>query len=231
MNLANRLKSRRTDLKLTQKELADFAGTTQQSIQRIEDGTIRKPRNLLELAKALSCSAEWLQSGTALSYDNVSQGPESMRRVTERLSIIDRSLAWLARELGKEPQVLNNWKKRGVPASQTLNVSRVLGVSREWIETGIDEISNLSSDPENGGEPPMSTLEVCVSSLEKDVKEIKADIKDINKSINDQTKWMSDKIESMYDKIESQTKWMVGLALTIPSAFIAIDQLLNFLNK
>ena len=166
MNLANRLKSRRTDLKLTQKELADFAGTTQQSIQRIEDGTIRKPRNLLELAKALSCSAEWLQSGTALSYDNVSQGPE------------------------------------------------------------------------NGGEPPMSTLEVRVSSLEKDVKEIKADIKninadikDINKSINDQTKWMSDKIESMYDKIESQTKWMVGLALTIPIAFIAIDQLLNFLNK
>ncbi|MCB5161297.1 LexA family protein [Marinomonas algarum] len=64
MSMAERCKQRRTHLKLTQAELASRVGITQQSLQKIEEGATKNPRKLLDLAKHLECSPEWLAHGT-----------------------------------------------------------------------------------------------------------------------------------------------------------------------
>ncbi|ELM3736963.1 helix-turn-helix domain-containing protein [Edwardsiella piscicida] len=63
MSLAARFKARRLELGMTQVEVASSAGVSQQSIESIESGRTRKPRNLLELSKALKCNPDWLLNG------------------------------------------------------------------------------------------------------------------------------------------------------------------------
>ncbi|SXK95384.1 LexA family protein [Klebsiella pneumoniae] len=63
MGLAERVKSKRIELGLTQTEAAERAGIRQQSWQSIEDGKTLKPRNIIGIAKALNCDAEWLMNG------------------------------------------------------------------------------------------------------------------------------------------------------------------------
>ena len=61
--LSERLKKKRLELNMTQDELATKAGVSQQSIQLIEAGETKRPRFLLEIAKALHCDPSWLQYG------------------------------------------------------------------------------------------------------------------------------------------------------------------------
>lgn len=63
MTIASRMKQRRKALGLTQLELANSIGISQQSIESIENGRTHKPRNILALAKALQCNPEWLLNG------------------------------------------------------------------------------------------------------------------------------------------------------------------------
>lgn len=63
MALADRVRERRTELGMTQARLAEIVGATQQSIVSIENGLTKRPRNLLDLAKALDCDPMWLQNG------------------------------------------------------------------------------------------------------------------------------------------------------------------------
>lgn len=61
--ISERLKQKRSELKLTQSELALKAGVKQQSIQQIEAGVTQRPRFLIEIANALQCDPVWLQHG------------------------------------------------------------------------------------------------------------------------------------------------------------------------
>lgn len=65
MSLADRVKQKRIELGLTQTEAAERAGIRQQSWQSIEDGKTLKPRNIIGIAKALKCDADWLMNGGA----------------------------------------------------------------------------------------------------------------------------------------------------------------------
>ena len=62
-SLGDRVRLRREELKLTQTQLADLAGTRQQTIQKIEVGIIKRPRNLNKLAAALQKKPAWVQFG------------------------------------------------------------------------------------------------------------------------------------------------------------------------
>lgn len=64
MSISERVKLRRTELGLTQTELATRAGTSQQAIQQLEEGKTKRPRYLPELSVALGCSVKWLLTGT-----------------------------------------------------------------------------------------------------------------------------------------------------------------------
>ncbi|HHU4981472.1 TPA: helix-turn-helix domain-containing protein [Yersinia enterocolitica] len=61
--ISERLKQRRSELNLTQAELAEKAGIKQQSIQQIESGATKRPRFLFEIASALQCEPSWLLYG------------------------------------------------------------------------------------------------------------------------------------------------------------------------
>ncbi|MBG6029243.1 S24 family peptidase [Proteus columbae] len=63
MSLADRVKTRRDALGLTQTEAAEKAGIRQQSWASIEDGSTKKPRNIISIARALECDAGWLMMG------------------------------------------------------------------------------------------------------------------------------------------------------------------------
>jgi SOS-response transcriptional repressor LexA len=63
MNLGIRLKQARLKKKLTQEELAEIVGIKQQAVQRIEAGKVRSTSYVVQLAKALNVSPEWLALG------------------------------------------------------------------------------------------------------------------------------------------------------------------------
>lgn len=61
--LAERLKSAREKAGLSQLQLAEQVGLTQQSIAKIENGVTDQPRKIKQLALALGVTANWLQYG------------------------------------------------------------------------------------------------------------------------------------------------------------------------
>jgi len=63
MNIGERVKAKRLEMGLSQEELAVRSNTTQQSIVNVETGKTKSPRNLLDLAKALNVSPEYLKDG------------------------------------------------------------------------------------------------------------------------------------------------------------------------
>ncbi|KQN53182.1 LexA family transcriptional regulator [Erwinia sp. Leaf53] len=72
MTIAARVLAKRTELGLTQTELAERTGTTQQAIVQLESGKTKRPRYLPELAKVLGCDIDWLLDGKeAIIGDNV----------------------------------------------------------------------------------------------------------------------------------------------------------------
>lgn len=78
MSIAIRVKSRREALGLTQVELAEKVGTSQQSIEQLENGKTKRPRYLPELARVLLVSIEWLLDGN--NDNNVSKTQSSEKR-------------------------------------------------------------------------------------------------------------------------------------------------------
>lgn len=63
MSLASRVKQKRTELNLSQTQLAHKVGMRQQSLQAIESGLTKRPRLLVELATVLGCEPQWLLYG------------------------------------------------------------------------------------------------------------------------------------------------------------------------
>jgi transcriptional regulator with XRE-family HTH domain len=62
-NIGSRLRMVRLEKDHTQTELGEMAGTTQASIQKIENGKSSRPRMIMELAEALDVNPAWLQFG------------------------------------------------------------------------------------------------------------------------------------------------------------------------
>lgn len=62
--LATRVLDRRTHLGLSQSELGERAGVTQQTIGNIESGETTRPRSLPEIARVLGVSVDWLVGAT-----------------------------------------------------------------------------------------------------------------------------------------------------------------------
>ncbi|MDN3394604.1 MULTISPECIES: XRE family transcriptional regulator [unclassified Pseudoalteromonas] len=63
MTIGSRIKNQRLKLGFSQAGLADQVGLTQQTLQKIENGTTKNPRRIEEIAKFLKCTPEYLQFG------------------------------------------------------------------------------------------------------------------------------------------------------------------------
>jgi phage repressor protein C with HTH and peptisase S24 domain len=84
--LGERLAKRREQLGLSQKALAEKVGVSQQSINKIETGQTRSPRNLEKLAESLSVTSQWLLFGegnSAATSPKLDEIKESRLRVEE----------------------------------------------------------------------------------------------------------------------------------------------------
>lgn len=82
--LKDRILERRTELGLSQAQLADKAGVSQVTIQHLESGRNSSSKKLLEIARALGVTAEWLASGQAGEHKpsnvhRLREHPESFR--------------------------------------------------------------------------------------------------------------------------------------------------------
>jgi transcriptional regulator with XRE-family HTH domain len=65
---AERVKLRRKAMGYTQDQLGQRSGLKQSDISKIEQGSIQETTKLLELAKALECTPEWLRYGKPHHY-------------------------------------------------------------------------------------------------------------------------------------------------------------------
>ncbi|MPW31921.1 helix-turn-helix domain-containing protein [Agarivorans sp. B2Z047] len=88
--IGERLKSLRINRKLSQKELGDLTGTSQQTIQRIEAGIILKPRDTVRIAKALGVSPYFLELGHEEAKTEIEQLIEPLKLSEQTKSIITK---------------------------------------------------------------------------------------------------------------------------------------------
>lgn len=70
--LGKRLRTARKKSGLTQVELEQLSGVSQQLISRIENGTIESTTEIFNLSKALKISPDWLATGVG-AIDDVSE--------------------------------------------------------------------------------------------------------------------------------------------------------------
>lgn len=93
-NLASRLIEARTARGLSQTDLAKKAGTSQQSVQQIESGFVRSPRNIPDLAKVLKVEVSWLQFGGELKENKflLHHEEEEILQKYRTLSMSDKKL-------------------------------------------------------------------------------------------------------------------------------------------
>lgn len=87
--LAQRLKSARQNTGLTQSGLAKAVGVSQAAIQKIETGKASNSTKLIEIAKVLGVSPEWLSNGDG---EQVNQKAEASVKIelANNVSSIDR---------------------------------------------------------------------------------------------------------------------------------------------
>lgn len=63
--LGKRVAERRSEIGLSQTDLAEAAGMKQQGVASIEGGAVERPRKLKEIAEALGVTDDWLLYGKA----------------------------------------------------------------------------------------------------------------------------------------------------------------------
>jgi len=73
MALGKRVKSRREQLKMSQDELAQAIGVTGAAISALETRDSRSSRQLSKLAKALSTSEQWLETGVEVAENTIQE--------------------------------------------------------------------------------------------------------------------------------------------------------------
>ncbi|WP_425477033.1 helix-turn-helix domain-containing protein [Cognatiluteimonas weifangensis] len=108
MQLGDRIKSARERACLSQAELASQSGITQQSLSNLERGKSRSLNGdaLLQMARALGCSPDWLVYG-----DGASSSDSAALREDEQL------LLSIFRGLGREEKRLVVRLLRGLTAA------------------------------------------------------------------------------------------------------------------
>ena len=76
-------------------------------------------------------------------------------RIDEELSRRHSTWAWLARELGATDQVVNNWRRRGVPSSRYADVAHAFG----WaIETLLSQGRIADTEPSRAMRPDVPLI-------------------------------------------------------------------------
>jgi transcriptional regulator with XRE-family HTH domain len=107
--LKERLKFARELRGLSQGELAKLANCSQSTIGNVESGERDTLRNLVAVARALNCSADWLFDGHG-SKPTPNSAPNGPMLTTEKLK--EKLQDWRMRASPKSAQVIDQLAKR-----------------------------------------------------------------------------------------------------------------------
>ncbi|SAI72972.1 DNA-binding protein [Bordetella ansorpii] len=153
VNLAARVRQRRLELGLTQRELAARAGISDTAIRKIENGS--GTRYMLELAEGLHVPMQWLASGDPAHAPKPAacrndRHLEIGRRIQQRRSELGLSQRELATRAGISSAAISKIE-RGSRSRYYEALAAALDVPLAWIETG--EQTNNTSDYTRPQEP------------------------------------------------------------------------------
>lgn len=86
-SIGSRLKEARKEARLSQKQLAEKSGASQQMISKLETGKAKETSDIVALARACGIRPDWLQDGSLPKYDRkrmdnqvIESGPEVGRQ-------------------------------------------------------------------------------------------------------------------------------------------------------
>jgi len=102
--LGDRIKKARRAANISQVELAEKIGVTQQAIQSLESNKTQNPRKLKEIAKALSVSLSWLQSEDDLD-DGIAEFKKTTPDPLSGLTPLQRELILKMNSLSEKQQL------------------------------------------------------------------------------------------------------------------------------
>jgi len=147
--IGSRIRQKRKQLRLTQKEVATYLGVTPSAVTQWEaDSTTPAADNILDLAKILSCDAEWiLRGGKNESESNLAPGPSVFRKVP-LISWVQAG-AWTDTGIPATMADVSDWVEAGGGVSNCAFALRVLGDSMQRAEgKSIPEGSVIIVDPQ-----------------------------------------------------------------------------------
>lgn len=103
MNFKERFKKARIAKGYNQEELAEIVGVSQTAVNKIETGKTISPRNILDYAKALEVSPDFLLNGVVSSGDNINE-PLNANYINNKIPLI----SWV--KAGSWSPVIDNFQ-------------------------------------------------------------------------------------------------------------------------
>ncbi|MBX9705536.1 MAG: LexA family transcriptional regulator [Gammaproteobacteria bacterium] len=116
MSLAIRLKQARQKKRLTQADLALAVGIKQQAIQRIEAGKVKSTSYIVQMAKVLDVSPEWLALGNEPTAETITtaEHPVTTSGTKSEVPLIEWSdLKLLAHAIQKATEMVPTMQRMG----------------------------------------------------------------------------------------------------------------------
>jgi len=92
MTLGQRVIKMRKKMGLTQQQLGQKISVNQSTIQRIEKGTHKGSTHIVELAKALDVTPEWLLGKDENSKDNFDDNKNNFALLAQRIAVLETRL-------------------------------------------------------------------------------------------------------------------------------------------
>ena len=146
-----RLKELRKQSGLTQQQLADIVGTTQQNIAFWETGRQRpKQPSLIKLANYFNVSIDYLLVGKAQAEEKSSVFPERLRQLRIETDLTQQELA---KNLNVSQQIIGLWERgeRKPKIEAITNIAEYFNVSPKYLigETNNREIETIELEAED----------------------------------------------------------------------------------
>jgi SOS-response transcriptional repressor LexA len=146
-SMADRVRLRRSELKMSQKELAALVGVGQADISKLEAGGVSRPHYVTSLAKALRVDPYWLESGKSSNIRGADLG--------KRVPVISNVRAGTWGEINDhEPDTDETIEARTITPSKTAFALKVQGDSMTRDEQpSFPDGTYIIVEPEIGAKP------------------------------------------------------------------------------
>ncbi len=179
IELKDRLKTQRATLKMSQTALAQKIGVSKVAVSQWENGdTQPKGDNLLTLAKALNCTADWLMNGEGHPND-IHENVEAAPRLKGLVPVINEVQAgsWTEIKTGFDESDVSEWVPTTDANSRYSFGLRVVGDSmfNPYEKKSLSEGTIVIVDPEKQAQHRSVVVARLADSEKATVKELVID--------------------------------------------------------